>query len=59
MSILHGTEVSSPPARWTGGLKRETRESAALILMALAIVLTVSFTGMAIGLGRRHRPAPR
>jgi len=38
-----------PPARWTGGLKRETRESAALILMALAIVLTVSFIGLAIG----------
>ena len=49
MSILHGTEVSNPPARRTGGLKRETRESAALILMALAIVLTVSFIGMAIG----------
>ena len=49
MSILHGTEVSNPPARRTGGLKRETRESAARILMALAIVLTVSFIGMAIG----------
>lgn len=58
MSILHGTEVSNP-ARPTGGLKRETRESAALILMALTIVLTVSFIGMAIGLGRQHRPAPR
>jgi hypothetical protein len=48
MSILHGTEVSNPSARRTGGLKRETRESAALILMALAVVLTVSFIGLAI-----------
>ena len=48
MSILHGTEVSNP-ARPTGGLNLETRESAALILMALAIVLTVSFIGLAIG----------
>ena len=47
MSILHDTEVSNLPAR-TGGLKRETRESAALILMALAVVLTVSFIGLAI-----------
>lgn len=59
MSFLHGTEVSNPPSRRTGGLKRETRESATLILMALTIVLTVSFIGMAIGLGRQHRPAPR
>ena len=48
MSILHGTEVSNP-ARPTGGLNLETRESAALILMALAIVLTISFIGLAIG----------
>jgi hypothetical protein len=48
MSILHGNEVQSSHARRTGGLKRETRESAALILMALAVVLTVSFIGLAI-----------
>jgi hypothetical protein len=48
MSILHGNEVQSSPFRRTGGLKRETRESAALILMALAVVLTVSFIGLAI-----------
>ena len=48
MSILHGNEVQSSPARRTGGLTRETRESAALILMALAVVLTVSFIGLAI-----------
>jgi hypothetical protein len=49
MSVLQGTEVSNPPGRRTGGLKRETRESAALIMMAIAIVLTVTFIGMAIG----------
>ena len=38
----------NPSAPRTGGLKRETRESAALILMALAVVLTVSFIGLAI-----------
>ena len=48
MSILHGNEVQSPPAQRIGGLKRETRESAALILMALAVVLTLSFIGLAI-----------
>jgi hypothetical protein len=48
MSFLHGTEVSDPSPRRTGGLKRETRESAALVLVALAVVLTVSFIGMAI-----------
>jgi hypothetical protein len=48
MSILLGNEVPNPPARRTGGLTRETRESAALILMALAVVLTVSFIGLAI-----------
>ena len=48
MSILRGNEVQSSPARRTGGLQRETRESATLILMALAVVLTVSFIGLAI-----------
>jgi hypothetical protein len=48
MSILNGTEVSNPPVPRTGGLRRETRESAALILVALAVVLTVSFIGLAI-----------
>jgi hypothetical protein len=49
MSFLYGTEVSNPPSRRTGGLKRERRASATLILMAFAIVLTVSFIGLAIG----------
>lgn len=40
MSILQGTD---PP----DGLGRETRESAALILMALAVVLTISVLGLA------------
>ena len=48
MRILRGNEVPNPAARRTGGLKRETRESAVLILMALAVVLTVSFIGLAI-----------
>jgi hypothetical protein len=48
MSILRGNEVLDPPARRAGGLKRETRESAALILMALAVILTISFIGLAI-----------
>ena len=48
MSSLRGNEVQSSAAQRTGGLKRETRESAALILMALAVVLTVSFIGLAI-----------
>ncbi|HET7928984.1 MAG TPA: hypothetical protein VFM40_05470 [Actinomycetota bacterium] len=42
------TEVTDSPGRRIGGLKRETRESAALILMALAVVLTVSFVGLAL-----------
>ena len=49
MSFLYGTEVSNPPSRRTGGLKRESRESATLILMAFAIVLTVSLIGLSIG----------
>jgi hypothetical protein len=48
VSILHDAEVANPSPRRTGGLKREMRESAALILVALAVVLTVSFIGMAI-----------
>jgi len=40
MSIPSGTD---PP----DGLRRETRDSAALILMALAVVLTISFLGLA------------
>jgi hypothetical protein len=48
MSLHHGTDVSNPTVRRTGWLKRETRESAALILVTLAVVLTVSFIGMAI-----------
>ena len=49
MSILHGTEVSNPPPGGPAGSSAKRRESAALILMALAIVLTVSFIGLAIG----------
>ena len=49
MSVLHGTEVSNASPRRTGGLKCESRESATLILMAFAIVLTVSFIGLATG----------
>lgn len=40
MSIPSGTD---PP----DGLRRETLDSAALILMALAVVLTISFLGLA------------
>jgi hypothetical protein len=40
MSILQRTEPSD-------GLGRETRDSAALILMALAVVLTISVLGLA------------
>jgi hypothetical protein len=40
MDIPSGTD---PP----DGLRRETRDSAALILMALAVVLTISFLGLA------------
>ena len=47
MSSPQGTDVTDPGQR-IGGLKRETRESAALILMALAVVLTVSFVGLAL-----------
>lgn len=48
MSSLQGTDVTDPPGQRIGGLKRETRDSAALILMALAVVLTVSFVGLAL-----------
>ena len=48
MSSPQGTGVTDPPGQRIGGLKRETRESAALILMALAVVLTVSFVGLAL-----------
>ena len=48
MSSLQGTKVSNPGRERTDGLKRETRESAALILAALAVVLTVSFFGLAL-----------
>jgi hypothetical protein len=48
MSTLQGTQAPGPAAERIGGLKRETRDSAALILMALAIVLTVSFIGLAL-----------
>ena len=41
MSILPGADVPD-------GLRRETRDSAALILMALAVVLTISFLGLAL-----------
>jgi hypothetical protein len=40
MSILQRTDPSD-------GLGRETRDSAALILMALAVVLTISVLGFA------------
>jgi hypothetical protein len=40
MGIPSGTD---PP----DGLRRETRDSAALILMALAVVLTISVLGLA------------
>jgi hypothetical protein len=40
MGILQGTD---PP----DGLGRETRDSAALILMALAVVLIISVLGLA------------
>jgi hypothetical protein len=40
MGIPSGTD---PP----DGLSRETRDSAALILMALAVVLTISVLGLA------------
>jgi hypothetical protein len=48
MSSLRGTNVTDPPEQRIGELKRETRESAALILMALAVLLTVSFVGFAL-----------
>jgi hypothetical protein len=48
MSSRQGTDVTDPTGQRIGGLKRETRESAALILMALAVVLTVSFVGLAL-----------
>jgi hypothetical protein len=48
MSSLRGTNVTDPLEQRIGGLKRETRESAALILMALAVLLTVSFVGFAL-----------
>jgi hypothetical protein len=48
MSALQGTEAPDA-GKPIGGLRRETRESAALILVALAVVLTVSFIGLAIG----------
>ena len=48
MSSLQGTDATDPPGQRIGGLRRETRESAALILMALAVVLTVSFVGLAL-----------
>jgi len=38
-----GIQGTDPP----DGLRRETRDSAALILMALAVVLTISFLGLA------------
>ena len=41
MSILPGADAPD-------GLRRETRDSAALILMALAVVLTISFLGFAL-----------
>ena len=41
MSILPGADAPD-------GLRRETRDSAALILMALAVVLTISFLGLAL-----------
>jgi hypothetical protein len=40
MSIL-------PGAHTRHGLRRETRDSAALILMALALVVTISVLGLA------------
>jgi hypothetical protein len=48
MSTLQGTKVSNPGGERTGGLRRETRESAGLILVTLAVVLTVSFIGLAL-----------
>lgn len=48
MRSLRGTDETDAPRQRIGGLKRETRESAALILMALAVVLTVSFVGLAL-----------
>jgi hypothetical protein len=49
MSALQRTETPDRAGERIGGLRRETRESAALILVALAVVLTVSFIGLAIG----------
>lgn len=40
--------MTDPPEQRIAGLKCETRESAALILTALAIALTVSLVGLAI-----------
>jgi len=48
MSSLQGTDVTDPSEQRIGGLKCETRESAALILTALAIVLAVSLVGLAL-----------
>jgi hypothetical protein len=48
MSSFQGTDVSDPPGQRIGALKRETLESASLILMALAVVLTVSFVGLVL-----------
>jgi hypothetical protein len=47
MSSLQGTDDTDPPEQRIG-LKGETRESAALILTALAIALTVSLVGLAL-----------
>ncbi|HET9248520.1 MAG TPA: hypothetical protein VFP13_01080 [Actinomycetota bacterium] len=49
MSLREGTDGTHVSSESVGGLRRETRDSAALILMALAVVLTVSFVGLTIG----------
>jgi hypothetical protein len=47
MSSLQGPDLTDPPEQRVG-LKCETRESAALIITALAIALTVSLVGLAL-----------
>jgi hypothetical protein len=39
---------SRPPERRSDELSRETRASAALVLVVMAVVVTISFVGLAI-----------
>jgi hypothetical protein len=57
VSIVHGTEVSNRSSAVPAGSSAKPREGAALILMALALILTVHRAGDR--LGRRRRSAPR